>query len=389
MAAPKTSRRHKVTDLDLHATGPGALAGRYLRRFWQPLCLAAEVERGRARREQIMSEFITLYRGQSGRLYALGDRCAHRGTQLSAGWVEGEELRCFYHGWKYAGSGQCIEQPAEKEGYAAKIRVRSYPVEEYLGLVFIYLGDGDPPALPRYRELEDESAGVLETLARAPLPCNYFQRLENNIDQVHVCFAHRDVFSSQGVSAIPEYIIEPTEFGLKAIGRRGNADRITYYHMPNIGMMSVPPVGDETGWSTMVVWRVPVDDAHNRSFNVRRAKTPPGSQVRPRRDRSVQQVAIALDILGGKKRLDELDPTDRGLLVPVQDNVALMGQGTIADRGAAEHLGQSDVGIIALRKLWRAELQALADGKQVRRWPWPESGLVVTSGAEESAELAI
>jgi 5,5'-dehydrodivanillate O-demethylase len=389
MAGAKQARGKKVTDLDLHATGPGTLAGRYLRMFWHPICLAADVERGRARREQIMSEFVTLYRGQSGRLYALGDRCAHRGVQLAAGWVEGEEIRCFYHGWKYDSSGACIEQPAEKAGFAAKIRVRNYPAQEYLGLVFIYLGEGEPPALPRYPQLEDESAGILESLARAPLPCNYFQRLENNIDQVHVCFAHRDVFGAAGVIAIPDYIIEPTEFGLKAIGRRGNVDRVTYYHMPNIGLMAVPPVGNETGWGTLVVWRVPVDDGHNRSFNVRRAKKPAGQPVKPVRDRSPEQVSTALEILAGRKRLEDVDPADRGLLVPVQDNIALMGQGTIADRGPAEHLGQSDVGIIALRKLWRTELQAVADGKPIRRWPLPKEGLAVTSGAPEAAELAI
>src|SRR5205085_6620114 len=121
--------------------------------------------------------------------------------------------------------------------------------------------------------------------------------------------------------------------------------------------MAVPPLKDEIGWSRLVVWRVPVDDGHNRSFNVRRAKKKPDAPVRAARDRSAEQVAVALEILDGKKRLDQLDPSDRGLLVPVQDNLALIGQGIIADR-AQEHLGQSDVGIIALRKLWRTELQA-------------------------------
>jgi 5,5'-dehydrodivanillate O-demethylase len=154
-------------------------------------------------------------------------------------------------------------------------------------------------------------------------------------------------------------------------------------------MMAVPPMRDETGWGTLVVWRVPIDDEHNRSFNVRRARKAPGALLKPVRDRSAEQVATALEILAGRRRLDDLDPGDRALLVPVQDNIALMGQGAIADRGAAEHLGQSDVGIIALRKLWRTELQALADGKPVQRWPWPKTGMVVTSGAAESAELAI
>ena len=66
----------------------------------------------------------------------IGFRCAHRRTQLSVGWVEGDCLRCFYHGWKYDGSGQCVEQPAEPKPFAEKIQIPSYPVTEYLGLIF-------------------------------------------------------------------------------------------------------------------------------------------------------------------------------------------------------------------------------------------------------------
>lgn len=60
-----------------------------------------------------MSEQFTLFRGQSGTPYLLALRCAHRGTQLSSGWVEGDQIRCFYHGWTYDGTGQCVQQPAE------------------------------------------------------------------------------------------------------------------------------------------------------------------------------------------------------------------------------------------------------------------------------------
>ena len=66
--------------------------------------------------------------------YLVGPRCAHRGTQLSVGSVEGECIRCFYHGWKYDGSGQCVEQPAEGQSFAEKVRIPSYPVKEYIGL---------------------------------------------------------------------------------------------------------------------------------------------------------------------------------------------------------------------------------------------------------------
>ncbi len=377
--------RYKVTDLDLHATGPGTLAGRYLRMFWHPICLSAEVEKGSSRREKIMSEFITIYRGESGQLYSVADRCPHRGVQLSVGWVQGEEIRCFYHGWKFDGTGQCTEMPAETPAYAAKIKIRRYPVKEYLGFVFVYLGEGETPELPRYPELEDESAGVLESLARSPVPCNYFQRLENNIDQVHVNFAHGDVFGSQGVRDIPEYIIEQTDYGLRAIGRRPSGDRVTYYHMPHVGVFAVPPVGDEVDWATLVVWRIPIDDHHNRSFNVRRAKKKPGAPVKPVVDRSAEQVAVSLEILAGRRKLSDVSAKDRELLVPVQDNLALIGQGAIADRGEAENLGRSDSGIIALRRLWRTELQKIVDGEPIHQWPWPRTGLKVTSGAGEKA----
>jgi 5,5'-dehydrodivanillate O-demethylase len=368
--------------------GPGTLAGRFLRRFWHPVCLPEEIERGRTRREQLMGEYITLYRGESGRIHAVADRCAHRGTQLSVGWVEGDCIRCFYHGWKYDGTGQCVEQPAERAGFAAKIRIRSYPVQAYLGLVFLYLGEGEAPELPRYPELEDESAGTLVAAARASVPCNFFQRVENAVDQVHVAFAHRDVFGLEGVPEIPDYRVEETSYGLCAHGRRkGKQERLTHFHMPNINVMRVPPGKGEVGWAPNIVWRVPVDDTHHRTINVRRVRKAPDAaepaQHYYRREATDRQVAVAQAILAGRMRLDQLDPVaDRDILVSVQDNVAQIGQGPIAPR-AQDHLGQSDVGVIAVRKLWRAELEALAAGRPLRSWHRPAEGVVMTSGTEK------
>ena len=69
----------------------------------------------------------TLYRGAEGRVHLLDARCVHRRTQLSAGWVEGDAIRCFYHGWKYDHTGQCVEQPAEPKSFAHKVTIGSYP----------------------------------------------------------------------------------------------------------------------------------------------------------------------------------------------------------------------------------------------------------------------
>jgi 5,5'-dehydrodivanillate O-demethylase len=230
---------------------------------------------------------------------------------------------------------------------------------------------------------------VVIAAARAAVPCNYFQRIENAVDQVHVAFAHRDVFGAEGVPEIPDIWIEETEYGLCAHGQRpGKQDRLTHFHMPNINMVLVPPGKDEIGWAPNVVWRVPVDDTHHRSVNIRRVRRAPGVAERVqkhyKRETTDRQVEVAAAILAGRMRLDELDPVaDRPIIVAVQDNMAQMGQGPIAPRHN-DHLGHSDVGVIAIRRLWRAELEALAEGKKLRDWHRPKEGVVMTTGVEKA-----
>ena len=150
----------KVDHSDFSRVGPESLSGQYLRRFWHPVYRSCDLRSGQAVTRRLLGEDFTLYRGDSGQAYMIDARCAHRATQLSTGWVEGDCIRCFYHGWKYDASGQCVEQPAEDSSFAAKVSIRSYPTQECLGLIFAYLGEGEPPPLPHYPEFEGE--GILE-----------------------------------------------------------------------------------------------------------------------------------------------------------------------------------------------------------------------------------
>ena len=105
--------RRRVSEKDIGPTGPGTLAGRYLRSFWLPVFHAEALQPGRPRLIRVMSEDFVLYRGEDGPPRLVQSRCPHRGMLLTAGTVEGDTIRCFYHGWKFDGAGHCVEQPAE------------------------------------------------------------------------------------------------------------------------------------------------------------------------------------------------------------------------------------------------------------------------------------
>src|SRR5262245_38793653 len=99
MAAVRAVRAVKVVrDTDLEHVGPGMLAGRYLRRFWHPVQRVEDLPAGRARPIKVLGEPFTLYRGHTGAPHLAQFRCAHRGVQLSIGWVEDDCIRCRYHG---------------------------------------------------------------------------------------------------------------------------------------------------------------------------------------------------------------------------------------------------------------------------------------------------
>jgi 5,5'-dehydrodivanillate O-demethylase len=367
-------------------TGPGTIGGRYLRRFWQPIHLSADLPAGRAKPLQVMSEQFTLYRGENGVAQVLAPFCAHRGTLLSTGWVEGNAIRCFYHGWKYGSDGRCVETPAERDGFCNTVAIRSYPTREYLGLIFAYLGEGEPPPFPHYRDLEDD--GVLEA-KRYRRDCNWFNNMENQCDPVHVAFAHRtSAFTEGGLIGVPLVSAEETSWGLALRAeRQGVGVRVTQVGMPNILHIKSSPSEAGAGWSDLFAWRVPIDDGVHNSFNIHLHRLTGAAAERfrgrqARRDGDQRPVTeLAAAVRRGDIHIEELK--DHPDIVGIQDDVAQLGQGVIADR-ENEYLGRSDVCIVLLRRLWLRELDALAADRPVKSWRWGEdlSATVGVVGAD-------
>ena len=163
-----------------------------MRRYWQPVALSEELPAGGAPLSvEILGEELVMFRDDQGRIGLLGLHCAHRGTDLSYGRIEDGGLRCLYHGWLYDIRGRCLEQPGEPGGgeHRDQIRQRAYPCLEKGGVIFTYMGPGEPPLLPNYDFLDAAPDHLY--VAKIFHECNYLQANEGNIDPVHLSFLHR------------------------------------------------------------------------------------------------------------------------------------------------------------------------------------------------------
>jgi 5,5'-dehydrodivanillate O-demethylase len=362
-------------------TGPGTLAGRYMRRFWQPVYRSRDLEPGRLTAVTIMSEQFTLYRGETGEPHLVDHRCPHRGTQLSVGFVEGDAVRCLYHGWKFDGGGACIERPGEpSDGARGHIRIGAFPVGEFMGLIWVYLGEGEPPAFPPFPEIEGD--GVVECF-RQHFPCNYFQSTENDWDLFHAAFTHRTGgIHNLDFRRIAEYeTCEETDYGIvrRSIGPN-NAPIVSVLFMPTALRFFLPGnnevarsgLGPELRPAYGVT--VPIDD-ENCYFYITELVKVAGEEraeylerfpdVQAFRDTHPTPIEIARRIL--ETPASVLDFKDHAATVAIEDICAQGGQGRVADR-RRERLGASDRCLVFMRRIWQRELLALRDGRPTKNW---------------------
>jgi 5,5'-dehydrodivanillate O-demethylase len=366
--AGRTARSNRLSQLT-HVDATTSM-GRLLRQFWQPVALSASIANGSARPLEILGENLTLFRGASGTAYLIGGTCAHRCTVLHTGWVQGDKVRCMYHGWQYDGTGQCTEMPAEPHADPALIRIAGFPLHEYSGLIFAYMGDGPAPEfdLPRKHTLEQPDCDL--SVHQDIWDCNWFQHIENSLDATHVSYVHQwggasELGAAVG-TAIPVLTYEETTAGIRQTATRPDNVRISDWTFPNNNHIRLAPPRKEDPWAHTSAWQVPIDDESTLRFTLTaypngelgkelvRAGLPPiGSSM------------AAADLIFKEHRLpDGVLATDRLLM---QDYAALRGQGTLVDR-TAERLGASDAGVALLRRIALRELDAIQRGVPTKAW---------------------
>lgn len=157
---------------------------------WYPLAWSREVKRGKAHGVRFAGDPIVLVRTASGKVFALEDRCAHRQVPLSAGVVDGESIRCCYHGWTYDCTGRCTDIP-----YLGRERlpngVRAYPCRESGGLVFVFIGNPARAQEAKFPELGAVTDRAYKTRRfGGDVKCHYTFMHENLMDMNHQ-FLHR------------------------------------------------------------------------------------------------------------------------------------------------------------------------------------------------------
>jgi 5,5'-dehydrodivanillate O-demethylase oxygenase subunit len=376
--------------VDLATTKPGTPGGIFMRQFWHAIARSVDVPAGRAAPVRVMNEDYALFRGASGRVQLVAQRCAHRGALMHLGWVENDDIRCVYHGWKYDCSGQCIEAPAEKAGFEKNVHLPVFPTAEAFELIYGYFGPGEPPAFPPYPESQGE--GIIEAWpAWGIVPCNYLQSFENSMDEVHVAFTHAPGGSHAKLSQdLPIITAEETAWGMMRYGNRATGlTRNTLHYAPNIVRTIIPPqygMDGVGGWPEITFHFTPVDDENHQWFVSAKTHVT-GRDVEPywvkRREFYAKCEAapnvqtLVNDIWAGKVAYADVR---HPILARVQDIAVQAGQGRIENK-EIETLGRSDAGLALWRRILQRELETIAAGSMPKKWQRPPDEVVPTLGA--------
>jgi phthalate 4,5-dioxygenase oxygenase subunit len=377
-------------------------AGELLRRYWQPAALVDELAGGRpAVPVELFGEQLVLFRDEQGAYGLVGRHCPHRGADLKFGRLEDGGIRCPFHGWLFDINGKCLEQPAEPEdsNFHTKINHTAYPCIERSGIVFAYLGPGDPPPLPSY---DCFVAPESFTFAfKGHIDANWLQALEVGIDPAHASFLHRffeDQDPEEGYgqqfrdftkeipvtkllreAVRPVIEVEETDSGmriktLRDLGNAGIHVRVTNLAFPNA--IVIPMSND----MTISQWHVPINDRECYWYAIFTDFEREVDRQAMRDQRLELYSEPAYKPLRNRSNDWGYDPeeqrtqtyTGMGMDINVHDNWAIESPGAVFDR-STEHLGTTDKAIIAYRKMLMAAIDGVDAGKDA-----PKQGVGLT-----------
>lgn len=398
-------------------TGPGTPAGALLRRYWQPAALTVELAGERpVLPVRLLGEDLVLFRDEAGRHGLIGRHCAHRGADLCYGRLEDGGLRCPFHGWLFDVAGKCLEQPAEPQAsqFHRKVRHPGYPVREANGILFAWMGPGEPPPLPDHDCFRVPASHSFAY--KGHIDANWLQSLEVGIDPAHAAYLHR-YFEDESEAAYglqfrdkvsnteipltqlmrqfpnPQIEVETTDFGLRIFALRDLDDTRRHVRVTNLAFPQavVIPLSNDMH---LTQWHVPIDDRQSWWYAIFTAFRDPVDKAKMRADREKLIAPPHYRPVRNRANHWGYDPAEQrartftgmGEDINVHDAWAVESPGPIQDR-TREHLGTTDKAIIANRKLLLAALKS-GDAPAPGENPLAYDGVVDRAGWQDAWRAA-
>ena len=358
-------------DEELCRVGRGTPCGEYLRRFWQPVCIEAELDE-LPRALRILGEDLVVFRDGRGRVGLLERRCVHRGTSLEFGKVVERGIRCCYHGWHFDVDGTILDTPGEPPGSPVRDKIcqGAYPVETWRGLVFAYLGPPDErPPFPVFDAFEH--AGACGALRVRHSPCNWLQVNENETDPIHLSFLHTRLFGVQfepvyGEIPTMEWMETPAGMIYVTVRRWGEYLYLRTNDMLLPNAVRVAGIDDAEGETlfdrrgSALSWVVPVDDTH--CFSIGWSDIDKEFVIPGRTGYAERRSARGARVVGAGDVGQTGDPPYEERQRAPGDWDAWVSQGPITLH-SREHLASTDRGVIMYRKLLRRGIRAVREGR--------------------------
>ena len=368
-------------DVELTHVGPATSCGEYLRRFWHPIVLSAELK-DLPLPLRIMGEDLVAFRTHAGEIALLHRHCSHRGTSLEFGRITERGIQCCYHGWHFAPDGRVLETPGESEKNSRRIASTichgAYPTIEYKGLIFGFMGPPeDKPEFPVYDTFEASDTEYAPVSFH--FPCNWLQIHENCMDPFHATWLHgrhNKIQLTPAWAATPIMEWRPTPLGMTCASTRRAGDNIWISQvdcvLPNLrqtGFWEDGVTPKSFARSALSVWIVPIDDVNSTmiGFRIFNEKNDPNGQGR--KEVCGKETADVPGQSGGRPYAEQQrDPNDWE---------ANSSQRPIAIH-KKEHLATTDRGVAMLRKMIRKSIRESGAGGSIDRPKSAADGTIPT-----------
>ncbi len=376
-------------DEEFLRVGPSTPTGEYLRRFWHPVAMSEQLDRGSPVAITVLGEDLVVFRDLSGAVGVLHKHCAHRRASLEFGRIENHGIRCCYHGWHFDVDGTILDTPGEPEDSQIRHRIcqGAYPAKEFSGLVFCYMGPGEEqPDFPLLDSMQIEGHDLIPYSIHSP--CNWLQETENAIDPFHSVFLHGRISGPQ-FPGLEHFLDLPVvRYRERAGGvvyaharRSGDEDlvrlRFHDYLFPNLaqngGMFQVMNTPKAFGRTSLTKWVVPLDDENSRKFGWRHFNDA-DEVLRQGSRESVGWEKV--DFYGQTAhRSDQEKRSNPG------DWEAWTSQGRM-NVHKREYLGTTDEGVALLRSRLRRDIRRVQQGKSVVGLQQSALGSIPTYGGD-------